>query len=68
MHQTQDGTLLVTDWASGTLFSWSRADGRQTLAADFKGSADFSAMPSGDVLNLVVPDLIKGHLRLIQLR
>ena len=68
LYQTQDGTLLVTDWASGTLFSWSRATGRQTLAADFKGPADFCAMPNGDVLNLVVPDLIKGQLRLIQLR
>ena len=68
LYQTQDGTLLVTDWASGTLFSWSRANGRQTLVADFKGPADFCAMQSGDVLNLVVPDLIKGQLRLIQLR
>lgn len=68
LYQTQDGILLVTDWASGTLFSWSRATGRQTLVADFKGPADFCAMPSGDGLNLVVPDLIKGQLRLIKLR
>ena len=68
LYQSQDGTLLVTDWVSGTLFSWSRANGRQTLAADFKGPADFCAMPNGDGLNLIVPDLIQGQLRLIQLR
>ncbi len=67
LYQTQDGSLLVTDWVSGTLFSWSRADGRQVLASDFKGPADFCAIASGDNLNLVVPDLIKGELRLIQL-
>ena len=51
----------------GPDFSWSRADGRQTPVTDFQGPADFCAMPSGDNLNLVVPHLIKGELRLIQL-
>ena len=67
LYQTQDGTLLVTDWVSGTLFSWNPATGREVLVADFKGPADFCAMPSGDGVKLVVPDLIKGELRLIQL-
>jgi hypothetical protein len=67
LYQAPDGSLLVTDWVSGTLFSWTRAKGRQTLATDFKGPADFCAMPSSDGLNLVVPDLIKGELRLIKL-
>ncbi len=65
LYQAPDGSLLVTDWVSGTLFSWTRAKGRQTLATDFKGPADFCAMASSDGLNLVVPDLIKGELRLI---
>lgn len=61
------GSLLVTDWVSGTLFSWSRASGRHRLAANFKGPADFCAMASDAGLELVVPDLIKGELRLIRL-
>lgn len=67
LYQARDGSLLVTDWASGTLFSWTRAAGRQTLASNFKGPADFCAMAGDDGLNLVVPDLIKGELRLIKL-
>jgi len=68
LYQAPDGNLLVTDWVSGTLFSWTRAAGRQTLATDFKGPADFCAMAGSDGLDLVVPDLIKGQLRLIRLR
>lgn len=67
LYQTADGTVLATDWASGTLFSWTRADGRQSLVSDFKGPADFCVMASSDGLKLFVPDLIKGELRLIKL-
>ena len=67
LYQSADGSLLVTDWASGTLFSWNPAKGRQTLASDFKGPADFCAITSSDGLDLIVPDLIKGELRLIRL-
>lgn len=67
LYETADGSLLVTDWASGTLFSWTPAKGRQTLASDFKGPADFCAITTGDGLELIVPDLIKGELRLIRL-
>ena len=67
LYQTSDGSLLATDWVSGTLFSWTAAGGRQTLASDFKGPADFCAMADGDGITLFVPDLIKGDLRLIKL-
>lgn len=67
LYQSPDGSLLATDWASGSLFSWTAAGGRQTLASNFKGPADFCAMAGSDGLKLVVPDLIKGELRLIEL-
>ena len=68
LYQTTDGTLLATDWASGSLFSWSPAGGRQTLAAGFQGPADFCVVPADDGLLVVVPDLVKGELRLIRLQ
>lgn len=68
LYQSADGSVLATDWMSGSLFSWTQAQGRQVVAKDFKGPADFCAMQSGAGLELVVPDLIKGELRLIKLR
>jgi hypothetical protein len=63
----QDGTLLVTDWNSGSLFTWSSKMGMQTLASGFKGPADFCVIPNAEGLMVVVPDLVKSELRLIQL-
>ena len=62
-----DGTLLVTDWNSGTLFRWSEKTGMQTLASGFKGPADFCVVPESGGLLVVVPDLVKGELRLVRL-
>ena len=59
--------LLVTDWNSGTLFRWSEKTGMQTLASGFKGPADFCVVPEAGGLLVVVPDLVKGELRLVRL-
>ncbi len=68
LYQMDDGTLLVTDWKSGSLLHWSASGEVQPLASGFKGPADFAVAPeSGGGLLVVVPDLVKSELRLIHL-
>ena len=44
LYQMDDGTLLITDWTSGSLLRWN-AKGTETLAKGFKGPADFCVVP-----------------------
>ena len=67
VYEMKDGTILATDWHSGSLFSWNAKDGKQTLASGFKGPADFCVIPQAKGYLVVVPDLVKSELRLIQL-
>ena len=67
LYQMDDGTLLSTDWKSGTLFRWSSAKGMEPLASGFKGPADFCVVPEAGGLLVVVPDLVKGELRIVRL-
>jgi len=67
MYQTKDGTILSTDWKTGSLFSWTEKDGMKILASNFKGPADLCAFPKGNGLMVIVPDLVKNDVRLIQL-
>ncbi len=67
VFQMGDGSLLVTDWKSGSLFRWSATTGTQTLASGFKGPADFCVVPEAAGLLVVVPDLVKSELRLVRL-
>jgi sugar lactone lactonase YvrE len=67
IYQAKDGTLIATDWNSGSLFSWTAKGGVQTLAKDFKGPADLCVIPSSTGLTVVVPDLVKSEIRIIQL-
>ena len=67
LYQMPDGSLLVTDWNSGSLFSWSPKAGMETLASGFKGPADFCVVPSAKGPLVIVPDLVKGELRMLQL-
>jgi glucose/arabinose dehydrogenase len=67
LYQMDDGTLLITDWNSGSLLRWS-ARGTETLAKGFKGPADFCVVPeAGGGLLVVVPDLVQSELRLVRL-
>lgn len=69
LFQMKDGTLLGTDWASGSLFHYGEKAGMQMLAKGFKGPADFCVMPGeSNSMTVIVPDLPQSHLRLIQLR
>ena len=63
LYPARDGSLLVTDWNSGSFFQWSAAGGRNELAKGFKGPADFCVM--GDTA--YVPDLPGSVLRIIKL-
>ncbi len=67
IYELKNGDLLVTDWNSGSLAVWNAKTGMQKLAGGFKGPADFGVAPNAEGLLVVVPDLVKSELRLIQL-
>jgi hypothetical protein len=68
IYELPDGTLLATDWNSGSLFSWRENPGMQKLATGFKGPADFCVVPQAGRLTVVVPDLVQSQLRFIHLQ
>jgi len=41
VFELADGTILATDWNTGSVFHWSKAAGMEPLAPGFKGPADF---------------------------
>jgi sugar lactone lactonase YvrE len=67
LYEMKDGTLLVTDWDSGTVFTWDAKSGMTTVASGFKGPADLCAFPYEGGLMVIVPDLVKSELRMIHL-
>jgi sugar lactone lactonase YvrE len=67
VFEMDDGTLLVTDWNSGSLSRWSAKAGMETLAKGFKGPADFCVIPDAQGLLVIVPDLVKSELRMVRL-
>ena len=67
LYMMSNGDLLATDWVSGSLFQWNKAMGMKPLATGFKGPADLCAFPNSKGLMVVVPDLVKGELRFVQL-
>jgi hypothetical protein len=69
LYEMADGSLLFTDWNSGSLSHWSDAGGVKKLADGFKGPADFTVVPgAGGSMTVVVPDLVQSQLRFIHLR
>jgi hypothetical protein len=54
-------------WNSGALASWTSKQRLKPLASGFKGPADFCVVPNARGLLVVVPDLVKSEIRLIQL-
>ena len=67
-YEFEDGSLLVTDWNSGSLFRWTEGGEMRKLADGFKGPADFCVMPQAGGLTVYLPDLVQSQLRIIQLR
>jgi hypothetical protein len=68
IYEQADGSLLATDWDSGSLFYWSEKDGVHKLALGFKGPADFCALKTKDGLMVYVPDLVQSQVRIFDLR
>jgi len=69
IYEMKDGSLLFTDWNTGSLSRWSEKRGVQKIADGFKGPADFCVVPgAGNSMTVVVPDLPQSQLRIIQLR
>jgi hypothetical protein len=69
LYEMADGSLLFTDWNSGSLARWSDAGGVKPLATGFKGPADFCIVPGeGGSMTVVVPDLPASQLRFVHLR
>jgi len=67
LYLMDNGDILATDWATGSLFQWNKTMGMKKLATDFKGPADFCVIPNAKGLTVVVPDLVKGEIRFVQL-
>lgn len=69
LYEMRDGSILFTDWGTGSLSHWSEKGGVKQLAGGFKGPADFCVVPSSDgSMTVVVPDLVQSQLRFIHLR
>ena len=45
LYEMADGSLLFTDWNTGSLSHWSEKGGIKPLATGFKGPADFTVVP-----------------------
>jgi len=67
VYRMPDGTLLVTDWNKGALFTWKGEGTREDIATGFKGPADFCVLPDGKGFTAYVPDLVKSELRILKL-
>jgi hypothetical protein len=68
VYELKDGSLLVTDWNSGSLFQWSKKMGMHKLAEGFKGPADFCVIAGKKGVTAYVPDLVQSQVRIIELR
>ena len=67
LYRMQDGSILATDWNSGSLFKWTEKGGMETLASNFKGPADFAVAAERGGLTVFVPDLPASQLRIVRL-
>ncbi|MCB2186852.1 MAG: hypothetical protein KQJ78_10570 [Deltaproteobacteria bacterium] len=62
-----DGAILFTDWSTGSLYLGTPGAMPKAIAEGFKGPADFGLVPDGEDYVIVVPDLVTGDLRFIEL-
>lgn len=62
-----DETIIYTDWATGGVYALAPGGQPRLLAEGFTGPADFALIPEGSGYRLMVPDLVKGQLRILRL-
>jgi sugar lactone lactonase YvrE len=67
VYQMQDGSILVTEWNSGSLLRWTEKGGVEPLTKGFKGPADFAVAPDAKGLSVFIPDLPASQLRIVRL-
>jgi hypothetical protein len=67
VYRMQDGSLLATEWNSGSLVRWTQKSGAEPLAKGFKGPADFAVASDGKGVTVFVPDLPASQLRIVRL-
>ena len=67
-YEMPDGSLLLTDWDSGSVFLRSESDERRKVADGFKGPADLCVMPQSGGLTPYIPNLVQSQVRIVQLR
>jgi hypothetical protein len=64
LYQMSDGTILATDWNSGSLFSWT-AERHENPGVELQGPRRPLRLSQRQGLMVVVPDLAKSEVRLI---
>jgi DNA-binding beta-propeller fold protein YncE len=67
LYEMHDGSILMTDWDSGSLVRWTEKAGIEKLATGFKGPADFAVAPDRKGMTVFVPDLPGSQLRIVRL-
>ena len=67
LWRAPDGDILATDWVTNSLFRWNPGMLRQKLVGGVSGPADFCVVPEKAGPLVVLPDLVKGELRFVQL-
>jgi hypothetical protein len=67
LAELPDGTLLYTDWAHRGLFLKEKTGDPHLLSGGFQGPADFALIPMSGSRLVIVPDLVNGDLRFIEL-
>jgi hypothetical protein len=68
IYPLPDGSMLITDWNTGSLQRWTENGEMRKLADGLKGPADFCVLPSAGGLTVYLPDLVQSQLRIVQLR
>ncbi len=67
VYQMQDGSILATEWNTGSLVRWTEKSGMETLTKGFKGPADFAVAPDAKGVTVFIPDLPASQLRIVRL-
>lgn len=62
-----DGTIVFSDWVTGSIYALKPGGEPQKLAEGFTGPADFCLILQGAGYRMLAPDLVKGEVRVFDL-